>query len=203
MENVGLEPYSNARPLILLGQDNWPLIATEETRQVKGSGLAISRSSLGWAVHGYIGGERDGTQELHVHAARSADIVRDEEARDFDHLDELIKQYFLIENLGVTESATRKNVDMATSILHSTSRKMGKVWMTGLLWKLAANPKTDGMVTAFKRLLSLERKLDRDPKYAVLYYKEIERLLKKRLYTKGRSERAETANMVRTAFWGD
>ena len=54
---------------------------------------------------------------------------------------------------------------------------MGKYWETGLLWKENCAPDVNSFFTAMKRLISLERRLDREPIYAYLYYPEMQRVI--------------------------
>ena len=42
----------NAQVQLLIGQDHWRLLRTLELRDVPHSDLALSRTPLGWAVHG-------------------------------------------------------------------------------------------------------------------------------------------------------
>ncbi|OXU17294.1 hypothetical protein TSAR_003241 [Trichomalopsis sarcophagae] len=75
-EKVNFEPYTNARPLILLGQDNWHLIAIEETRPIGDGGAVLSRSALGWTVHGFLMKDR---QQLDVAPAAGKKKISDAE----------------------------------------------------------------------------------------------------------------------------
>ena len=48
-----ISSYSETRPRILIGQDNWPLIVTRELRKIDSSGLVVSRTELGWTAHSF------------------------------------------------------------------------------------------------------------------------------------------------------
>lgn len=84
----------------------------------------------------------------------------------------------LIELLGVL-AKNRKSLsdERAERILETTTRRVGESWETGLLWKNdeASMPESSGM--GFNRLRKLEQRLDRDARFAVLYYGEMERLI--------------------------
>lgn len=54
---------------------------------------------------------------------------------------------------------------------------MGNSWKTGLLWKNDRTSALDRRAIARNRLMSLERKLDRDEEYAALYNKEMDHLI--------------------------
>lgn len=105
-EGIVVESYKNARPRILIGQDNWHLIAPHEIVGIRNTGLAISRSPLGWALHGYAKDSNSGiTANIAVRSSHSACVTAQTEiAGEDDKLDELVTQYFTLENLGVCKT---------------------------------------------------------------------------------------------------
>ncbi|XP_058803796.1 uncharacterized protein LOC131671423 [Phymastichus coffea] len=176
---INVKTYFNARPLILIGQDNWQFLEVQESRIVKDSGLIVSRSELGWTVHGYIEQSKIVRVNSNVHAMLSiSNPSESSEQNSLANLDRLIHQYFELENLGVAATSIKKDQEeRAINILRMTTRKIGKQWETGLLWKSDSIPDIDSKATALKRLHSLERKLDRNPAFASLYYREMQRLI--------------------------
>lgn len=62
-------------------------------------------------------------------------------------------------------------------LLETRSKRVGCAWETCLLWKRQNIIVPDSRPTALKRLSSIERKLDNNPEYAILYYKEMDRLI--------------------------
>ncbi|GBP60616.1 hypothetical protein EVAR_50980_1 [Eumeta japonica] len=50
-----LEALSDARPLLLIGQDNWELITGSDVRRGKSGEAVASLTGLGWVVHGRKG----------------------------------------------------------------------------------------------------------------------------------------------------
>ena len=89
-----------------------------------------------------------------------------------------MKSYFEIDNFGVNDNlkVVTKH-EHAWKILKNTTKLVDNAWETGLLWKDDNVPQIDSRSTALKRLFSVEKKLDRDPAYAVLYYREMQRFL--------------------------
>ncbi|XP_046621080.1 uncharacterized protein LOC124305548 [Neodiprion virginianus] len=174
---IEIEPYTDAKPLILIGQDNWCIVTPNESRQLKNGSLAASRSTLGWVLHGYIEAGRDLKLNLSTLASR-CELMQPKniEQRNFEDLDNLVRGYFELENLGVAITGNENGKhERALAILESTKRKRDGYWETGSLWRSGLMPSVDGKKTALKRLYSLERKLDKDLKLAAQYYKEIER----------------------------
>ena len=145
--------------------------------------VAVSRSLLGCTVHG--GGFRaSGSQRtvLNVKAIpkkyNSARQCGDELWEEETRLDDLLKYYFDLDNFGVNLKINNKSEhDHALKTLNETTKFMGNYWETGLLWKENYNLNFDSYATARKRLSIIERRLDRDPVYAELYYKEIQRFV--------------------------
>lgn len=122
------------------------------------SDTAITLTWLGWAVHGNT---RNKKREEIFSARKQATLTSTkvgEEPCDcgWMRLDELVREHFDIDNLGVRE-ITRPNPrhDRIRKILENTSKRVGTLWETGLLWKSDIPPVVDSRATALKRLLSL------------------------------------------------
>ncbi|XP_076389575.1 uncharacterized protein LOC143264787 [Megachile rotundata] len=179
-ENVTLQAYDAAQPKILLGQDNWEIIVTREFREIKMYKFGISRSLLGWAIHGPCPSALKLEAFVCLSGKDQTALCDNDEA-----LDELIKQYFQLDNFGVCETNRASNAqNRALEILKRTTRRVKSSWETGLLWRKDRAPEIDSLTTAQKRLFALERKLDRDPEYALLYYREMDRLFENGYATK-------------------
>ncbi|XP_076660469.1 uncharacterized protein LOC143363824 [Halictus rubicundus] len=178
-ENVNVQAYSNARPRLLLGQDQWQMIATREFRELKRYMLGISRSLLGWAVHGSMPAGLMESAFSGVNEMKSISSCEMQVKKEEERLDELVKQYFQLDNFGVSNTNKTKNEHTyAVQTFRNTARKVDNPWEVGLLWRKEPAPQVDSLATARQRLFSLERKLDRDPEYASLYYQEMDRLIK-------------------------
>ena len=161
--------YTNARVELLLGQDNWPLIVSRELREIRNTGLVVSRTLLGWSVHGYI---NQNSTNKNVYSVDQMELFANGD--DEVTLDELVRRYFVIDNLGVFETnSLHCTLARSRKILEVTTRQMGSVWETGLLWKHDLVPECDGRATAYKRLIALEKRFEREPEYAKLFRREI------------------------------
>lgn len=182
--SVFIQPYSNAQPTILIGQDNWRLLATTETREILGGAGAVSLSTLGWVMHGLYNMSRSSSVYT-VSAKKSNRKHFDSETTDNQKLYDLVKLYFEIDNFGVNERV--KPISMhenALEILKRTTKRNETAWETGLLWKRSNVPKVDSRLTALKRLYIIEKKIDRDSAYGTLYYREMDRLIEKKYAVK-------------------
>ena len=178
-ENIVISPYENAKPKILLGQDNCAVIATRELREINRHGIALSRSLLGWSIHGRIHRESVGPERSFVGCMGELYMETTQDNDSFDErLDEQINRYFLTENFGVSDATGKsKEYDHSMKTLEETTQLVEKTWETGLLWRNKSIPVVDSRTTARNRLVSLERRLDRNPEYAFLYYTEMERFI--------------------------
>lgn len=165
---------------MLLSQDNINLINTRKQKEFANSKIKLSRSPLGWALH-IPTNYRGKTKHIALHLTQSkiskggkTGSISDKDIK----LDELIKYYFDLENVGIyNDNNAKNNVSKAEKILEETSKKIKKGWETELLWRNDCSPRIEGLDIANTRLISLERKLDRDAQYTDLYYKEMQRFI--------------------------
>lgn len=138
------------------------------------SKLVVSRCALGWAIHG----NREKRDYLPVYVIHSNEISKERSIScTNDELNLLMKSYFDLDSLGISQVPKDKpEVKHAIENLDSTSRYLNKKWEVGLLWKNDNETMNNGRYTALNRLCSLQKKLNRDPEYAKLYYREMNRL---------------------------
>ncbi|KAL0819980.1 hypothetical protein ABMA28_007977 [Loxostege sticticalis] len=154
-----------AKPMLLLGQDNYELIISRDLKQGKSGCPVASLTKLGWVVHGPVG------------RAPSSDSEQVNLLSDND-LNSLVREQFELEAIGIRELPRRHaEDDRALDILSKTGRRQGDSWEVGLLWKTDDIDLPDNYEYAKKRLLNVERRMDRDPNYAKLYSQQIDRLL--------------------------
>ena len=177
--SVFIQPYKDAQPTVLIGQDNWRLILTRETREILNMSAAVSRSLLGWSVHGC----NNFSTANHVYTSSLKKInlksVNLENSVDNEMLHNIVKKYFEIDEFGIRNSGNPiLKYENAMKILQKTTSRDESGWKTGLIWKNIEFAKVDSRSTALKRLYMVERRLDRDPAYASLYYREMDRFIK-------------------------
>ncbi|GBP75318.1 hypothetical protein EVAR_38381_1 [Eumeta japonica] len=148
----------DARPLLLIGQDNWELITGSDVRRGKSGEPVASLTGLGWVVHGRRG--RTTTNDGMIHCLADLELA--------------VREHFEIESLGITQRE-RENAEVkrASRILNDTTRRIGNKWETGLLWKEDDPRFPDNYNGARKRLTNIENKMDRDP-FAAAYTAQIE-----------------------------
>ena len=175
LQGLDLHTFSWEKPKLLLGQDNFRLIVTRELRCNTFDGPAASRTLLGWVVHGFGGISTSNSRCLSVYGG-NWEVV---ENTSLTEIHALIKDYFSFETLGIKNiKRIAKKEERALNILNSTTCYKNGRWKTGLSWEHDKRDLPDNYNGALSRLKALEARLDRDPKYADLYYREMERLIR-------------------------
>lgn len=100
---------------------------------------------------------------------------KDDDAR----LHELVKANFRLEAIGVARiERTDVLEERARQLLENNTRRDGRRWETGLLWKEDMMWLPENRENALMRLKNLENKMERDPVYAELYCEQVDRFIK-------------------------
>lgn len=178
---IKIDPYE-AIPQMLIGQDYGNLIVSREVIEIRKSNLLLSRCNLGWMIHG-----KTFDKIRKQHSGTVINCINEVNKQENESLDNLMKEYFELDSLGVSTYSRVKTEDLrALNILDETSRHTGIEWEVGLLWKDEKLIITESRLNAIKRLDSLERKFMKDEGYYQMYKKEMSRLIEngfaKRVY---------------------
>nr|XP_012153196.1 PREDICTED: uncharacterized protein LOC105664201 [Megachile rotundata] len=196
LNNLNIEGYSSVTPTILIGQDHWDLITSLEVREAGRQAPVASYTKLGWVIHGYASSSANNAVpsaalQLEEVGERNYDRIEDR------NLSELVKHHFTIESLGVSERVRNNTLIVrADKILKETTRRVGGQWETGLLWKSDSIEFPNNKQYALSRLRSLERKMDKDPKFAERYCNEVQRFL-----DQGYASRVVSPKVNNTRIW--
>lgn len=153
------------RPGMLIGQDHAGLIVSRELREC-GNGRFWSRTTLGWTLHGGSAG----LDQENVALTTDSD------------LDDLLRQNFAIESLGVSSHIRDggEDIQRARRLMEATTERLDSgVWQTGLLWSSDRVDMPDNRNAALTRYRQLERKLDRDAALKTAYSEKMRDLLAK------------------------
>lgn len=181
LHELPIDPYEAESPRIVLGQDNWDLIVSRQLVYHRREMPAASLTLLGWVVHGMTKYRDCSISGYNLHIKSLPRPERVSRPRTDDDLHALVKSHFAFESLGVSRVArVSESEKRAKMILKNTTRFSGDHWETGLLWGQDQRRLPNNYASALSRLKSLERKLDREPEFAKLYYKEMDRLISER-----------------------
>ena len=163
--DIDFDSRNTIQATVLIGRDtNRALSVIEERHPPVGfEGPSAERTVFGWSIVGAVGSHIN-SAEVH-----SATVSNKAELAD---LHQLVKQFFDIESLGLTPrlkplmtAADRQGLE----ILETQTKHNGTRYQIGLMWKSANTILPDNYSSAFRRLLSLERKFAKDPAMASRY----------------------------------
>ncbi|XP_037868119.1 uncharacterized protein LOC119628748 [Bombyx mori] len=161
---------------LLIGQDNIDLIITRQIIQRHKTGPIVSKTDLGYVVHGNVGLGSVPDDATVLHSCRC------------DELHELVKQSFSTDSFGVkqTNDFPRSREDqLALSIMERTTKLLPEGrWETGLLWKSDDLQLPDSLPLAMSRLNGVQKKMVSYPEFAFQYRSKIEENLDKGYITK-------------------
>ncbi|XP_048483902.1 uncharacterized protein LOC125490011 [Plutella xylostella] len=160
--------YDNVRPRIVIGQDNWHLIISQDVKSGDRNKPVASLTRLGWTLHGCA-----------TFSTRPVIAVNHIRTTREDKMDELIKHHFSIESLGVTPKTPSNDPEKkANEILEATCRRLPEGRLeAGLLWRTPNETMPNNRENAMKRLIGIEKRLKKDEKLKCEYEKQIRNLL--------------------------
>ncbi|XP_037871629.1 uncharacterized protein LOC119629565 [Bombyx mori] len=164
--------YENAKPGILIGQDNWHMLLTSKVRRGNRNQPIASLTPLGWVLHG----GRTRTLGHHINYINHAS-----ETQEDDKIENLVKQYFAMDALCITPRRPKTDPEeQALRILNSnTVHTTDGRYETALLWKTDNVSLPDNYNNSLKRLINIENKLDRNPELKQKYTEQTEALVAK------------------------
>ncbi|KAI8429320.1 hypothetical protein MSG28_007815 [Choristoneura fumiferana] len=163
---------SRVVPRLLIGEDNYFLIAPLEIIHGNKNEPYASRCNLGWSIHGYCGRTHSNAANV-FHLAHSNEGIEN----NIIKLNELVKNYFSLDAIGVS-TLRRDNSEhvRALHILDDTARLIGNQWEVGLPFREDVFIMPDSFENASSRLRSLMRKFLKDDAYADRYRNEVNKL---------------------------
>lgn len=175
LDEEKLKKICYVQPLLLIGSNNAGLTVPLKTVQFRLNGLLECKSRLGWTIHGPIYENQSASASLSVHLM--VQTMADEELND------LIKESYKVEKFGVTNEIEKlsENDEAALSIMQTTMKKIGDKFEIGHLYKFPERnfPTKESKRLALKRLHLIEKKMDRNEKFANDYIQRIDDYVKK------------------------
>ncbi|XP_055623175.1 uncharacterized protein LOC129766622 [Toxorhynchites rutilus septentrionalis] len=187
LAGIPIQDYEDAVPRILIGNDNAHLSVTLKMRERKMDEPIATKTRLGWSIHGPTATvEKKRCFSMHMCQCASND----------ESLHELVKQYFSLDNMGVS---VKRNVESdedqrARRILQNTTQRVGFRFEIGLLWKYDNFEFPDSYFMAVRRLECLERRMKANPELCVGVNKQIEEYKRKGYIVKVTEEDLITAD---------
>ncbi|XP_065197565.1 uncharacterized protein LOC135829088 [Sycon ciliatum] len=168
LEGLELPTLSCAKPRLLIGQDNYSLIAPRVIAEGPPNAPEATQTKLGWVVHGKTIADRCRIDE---------GVVLSTWGLDSD-LHDLVQQSFALDSLGVKPAKIcSKADDRALQLQDTLTTRTGRRWQTGILWREDNITLPRSKATAAQRLEQLERRLRKDDTLAQGYQSKIDSYL--------------------------
>ncbi|XP_053691610.1 uncharacterized protein LOC128740123 [Sabethes cyaneus] len=155
--NLPVKSFQRAVPGLLIGLNNFHLMATTKLREGGVKEPIAAKTRIGWVVCGNVRERTDQFQHRQMHMC--AGTIE-------PNLHEYVREFFSVEGLGVSVAPNLEGIEIqrARRILEGTTVKTtsGK-YETGLLWKQDIIEFPDSRPMAERRLKCLEKRLEKDP----------------------------------------
>ncbi|KAL0859420.1 hypothetical protein ABMA27_010599 [Loxostege sticticalis] len=162
--------YNKVIPKLLIGQDNWHLLLARKVRRGNSRQPVASLTPLGWVLHG-AHTRTLGQQVNHIYHLTEIEEKMDEELRHHFALESL-----LITPKRPTTDPEKRALDLLKE--HTKQREDGR-YETTLLWKSEEIEMANNFENACNRLLSTEKKIDKDLKLREKYNEQMNALINK------------------------
>lgn len=178
LRGVPLQPFFNARPLVLLGSDHVHLIAaTKPIRQGTSGGPIAIHTALGWTLQGAKGGPPEQTsvqQCLFTSVANPEDLLY----RNIEILWQLDILPFRNEKMVGRSHEDQEAMSLLEAKTHRVNIEGVQCYATPLLRKTGAPKHNSSTHSVIAHLRATEKRLRKDSEKAAVYSTEIDKLIK-------------------------
>ncbi|XP_055542827.1 uncharacterized protein LOC129728415 [Wyeomyia smithii] len=173
LTDLPTDSYQNVQPRILIGVDNCYLGHALDSREGMIHEPIAARTRLGWIIFGPLSTAAPAVSDSP--ACNNLHICACCERKDAE-LHNTVKAYFSLDSLGVarfTKPLLSKDDDRAVRLLESSTQVKGRRYETGLLWRYDNAQLPDSRPMAMKRLVCLEKRMQREPELARILKEKI------------------------------
>ncbi|XP_068158256.1 uncharacterized protein [Drosophila tropicalis] len=169
LAGLPIASYTNARPSILIGTNNWNLAVPLKIKEGAWHQPIASKTRLGWALQSSTRSRATRANvSVHMCGCRDADAK----------LHEIIKQAFSLDATTAKPLSSPEETQALTRLESTTSLKNGR-YEVGLMWKDPEVSLPDSYANALKRLKCLQKQFSRQPQLKEQITKQIENLVEK------------------------
>lgn len=189
LQKIQLPNLKEVQPKILIGHDNIDLIIPREIFEGGKNSPMLTKSKLGWVVHGNI---------CNGHFLREKDEFSFFVTQEPDSMDELVRNSFKIDCLGIKkiENLYTPEEQRALDILQETTKRVSpSKWESGLLWRNDDKNIPKSKYTAIARLKYIEKKMAKDNQFCTDYSKKISEYVTKNYAKKLTKEEIPVQNL--------
>ncbi|XP_036346044.1 uncharacterized protein LOC118755304, partial [Rhagoletis pomonella] len=169
LKDLPIKDYCRAKPALLIGLKHAYLGATSATVQSDIDSPLAVKTPLGWVAYG--------PTKLPTTLNPRVLLVK-----KYQQLHDLVHQYFTADSFRVNPPAVPLESDedqRARDILRRTTRRVGKQYETGLLWRTYPPKLPNSKTMAEKRLLTVERQMKNDAEFGARYRQEMAKYVSK------------------------
>ncbi|XP_055920890.1 uncharacterized protein LOC129952362 [Eupeodes corollae] len=186
LKGIPISTYTNAKPQILLGLDQWKLSIPLRSHEGKPNEPVASKTRLGWTVYGPCPYRQKTNEQMKQHDL-SKNFLNFHSCDCYDLEDEKLSTQFKKFMAFDLEATTNKKIlrssddeKAITIIKNNVSRRPdGNNFVVPLLWKGKLTQLPDSRPMAERRLIHLEKKLSNNPKLSENLNGQIEEYLRK------------------------
>ncbi|XP_055528075.1 uncharacterized protein LOC129720610 [Wyeomyia smithii] len=163
LRGLPVESYTNVRPRILIGINNWRVGHVLESKEGKENEPIAAKTRLGWMVFGTCSIDRYPVSAHYSYHISCNSCESDEQ------LHKSVKEFFSLDSLGIVKM--EKPIigcddERALVMMRSLATLQGNYYQTGLLWKYDCVMLPNNKSMAKKLILCLERRMAREPDLA-------------------------------------
>ncbi|XP_068143463.1 uncharacterized protein [Drosophila tropicalis] len=169
LAGLPIASYTNARPSILIGTNNWNLAVPLKIKEGAWHQPIASKTRLGWALQSSTRSRATRANvSVHMCGCRDADAK----------LHQIIKEAFSLDATTAKPLSSPEETQALTGLESTTSLKNGR-YEVGLMWKDPEVSLLDSYANALKRLKCLQKQFSRQPQLKEQITKQIEKLVEK------------------------
>ncbi|XP_037813637.1 uncharacterized protein LOC119604840 [Lucilia sericata] len=186
LKGLPIQSYTNAKPMVLIGLNNWRLAVPLKIREGARDQPIATKTRLGWTLQG-SGTDLRSIPSLNIHTCECENRYR--------ALHNEVKEYFGLDAPHEKNILSPKN-NKAMEILEATTIKKNQQFEVGLLWKEEVIQLPESYEVARHRLTCLQKKFKKDPQLQQTMQAEIDKLICKG-YARKVSEEEMSSNAGR------
>lgn len=194
LQGLPLASYSEVTPRMIIGLEHVRLLTTLKLREGSTQGPVAVKTRLGWCAYG-----RKSEDEYSVPLPHSLNLHNTTTVSN-QTLHDMMKRFFDVEESTITRKPIADDDIRALEILEQTTIRKGNRFETGLLWRTDNPSFPDSLPMATKRLISLEKRLARNPELNEKVKEQIEAYEAKHYEHKASPEELEQSNHHRVWY---
>ncbi|XP_065356442.1 uncharacterized protein LOC135950842 [Calliphora vicina] len=180
LKGLPIQSYTNAKPMVLIGLNNWRLAVPLKIREGGRTQPIATKTRLGWTLQG-SGADLNTFSTLNIHTCECDTQYR--------NLHDEVEEYFGLDTPQEKNILSSEN-NRAMQILETTAIKKNQQFEVGLLWKDEVPQLPESYEVACHRLKCLQKKFNKDPQFKQTMQSEIDKLI-----SKGYARRVSEAEM--------